>query len=693
MEYKCKIPVKGSEKTIINKLLKQVKKEWIIEEVIKSSSEFSVTYEDEFEEGESICYFVKIEDYLYYCGPINVRKKKMEYYRLWVFDYIFYLNNKMYKINNLSYMWDTLSLKKIHENLIFNPCIVGNYDGVWQILNVKAVYDAKMFKDLVVVDMCPNSDNIDRTYTLTFYKNGYEIKKLEDICDFEPSLLRPGVFYYKANNIMDYIEYDFSSGKECESKNDLESRIYQREETDFWELFHLESDVKYIPNKKMEAEEWELFQKRIPRQTFGYHEYYFAVKNPIAEIIIKDYFAHNAEVELLKPMFLEDFSHNYRIRIINDNMNIVYLWLFLWKEGMVTYPSVCGVEIRGVIRYLTKKIYVGDKKEIETVVNTILRRTSKNSKDIIKYWMTVYPYNALLYSGYMTDKNEYYYLCNNFDDIRREYSIVLQKLTEEGKINARWKSEFSLFMLVKSYFPNTIYQYRSTWLEGQSLDMYIPELSMGIEYQGMQHYEAIDVFGGEEGLKNARRRDEMKREKCKEKGVKLVEWNYKTDITDISFIEILNNLHIEVPQKKQAEFTFEKGLAKIEVKKWAVYQYTLNGEFVAEYLNTAEAAKISGIREFNIQRACRGFRSTAGGYQWRKVELPCDKNCIAAVIEKRSSGEARKVIQFSLDGHYIRMYESIAGAVRETGINSKSIRDAANGKQKQAGGYKWEYDR
>lgn len=254
-------------------------------------------------------------------------------------------------------------------------------------------------------------------------------------------------------------------------------------------------------------------------------------------------------------------------------MEIVYLWLFLLKEGMITYPSVCGVEIRDVIRYLKSGLYIGDKTEIEAVVKTIFLRISKNSKEIINYWMTVYPYNSLLCSSYMTDKTEYYQLCNNLDDIRREYSKVLQKLTEEGKINARWKSEFSLFMLVKSYFPNTIYQYRSIWLEGQSLDMYIPELSIGIEYQGVQHYEAVDVFGGVEGLQNAKRRDEIKRKKCKENGVKLVEWNYKTDITDINFIEILNDLHIEVPQKKQAEFVFEKETPKIEDEKWAIYQY------------------------------------------------------------------------------------------------------------------------
>ena len=105
MEYKYKISLDGTEKSIINKLIKQVKKEWVIKEVIQSSPGFSVTYEDEFEEGENICYFVKRENYLYYCGPINVRQKKMKAYRLWIFDYIFYLNNKILRVKS--------SIKKI----------------------------------------------------------------------------------------------------------------------------------------------------------------------------------------------------------------------------------------------------------------------------------------------------------------------------------------------------------------------------------------------------------------------------------------------------------------------------------------------------------------------------------------------------------------------------------------------------
>lgn len=48
-------------------------------------------------------------------------------------------------------------------------------------------------------------------------------------------------------------------------------------------------------------------------------------------------------------------------------------------------------------------------------------------------------------------------------------------------------------------------------------------------------------------------------------------------------------------------------------------------------------------------------------------------------------------MQLEDDGSVICEYETIAAAVRATGINSKSIRDAANGVQRHAGGYCWRY--
>lgn len=57
--------------------------------------------------------------------------------------------------------------------------------------------------------------------------------------------------------------------------------------------------------------------------------------------------------------------------------------------------------------------------------------------------------------------------------------------------------------------------------------------------------------------------------------------------------------------------------------------------------------------------------------------------------QKKPRGRA--IIQTTDDGVIIKEFETVAAAVRETGINSKSIRDAANGVQKHAGGYRWIY--
>ena len=51
----------------------------------------------------------------------------------------------------------------------------------------------------------------------------------------------------------------------------------------------------------------------------------------------------------------------------------------------------------------------------------------------------------------------------------------------------------------------------------------------------------------------------------------------------------------------------------------------------------------------------------------------------------------RPVLQMDDDKNIIERYESIAEAVRKTGIDSKCIRDASKGVQKHAGGFVWRY--
>ena len=53
--------------------------------------------------------------------------------------------------------------------------------------------------------------------------------------------------------------------------------------------------------------------------------------------------------------------------------------------------------------------------------------------------------------------------------------------------------------------------------------------------------------------------------------------------------------------------------------------------------------------------------------------------------------QGKLVIQLLSDGKIVKLFKSVADASKETGIDRKCIRDAANGKQKTAGGYYWKF--
>lgn len=69
-------------------------------------------------------------------------------------------------------------------------------------------------------------------------------------------------------------------------------------------------------------------------------------------------------------------------------------------------------------------------------------------------------------------------------------------------------------------------------LPGFILDGYNEELKMAFEYNGKQHYDPIDYFGGEERFNSQVKRDERLRIKCKEKGIFLIEVPYTCSETD-----------------------------------------------------------------------------------------------------------------------------------------------------------------
>ena len=80
------------------------------------------------------------------------------------------------------------------------------------------------------------------------------------------------------------------------------------------------------------------------------------------------------------------------------------------------------------------------------------------------------------------------------------------------------------------------------------------------------------------------------------------------------------------------------------------------------------------------------------GYSGRRFAIFTLKlQNIKNISETSTKITGRAILQLTDDMTLIKRYDTIAQAVRETGVNSKSIRDAAKGVQKHAGGYVWKY--
>lgn len=134
--------------------------------------------------------------------------------------------------------------------------------------------------------------------------------------------------------------------------------------------------------------------------------------------------------------------------------------------------------------------------------------------------------------GYKRQTEKYYDILKKKRNLRKaEKNKIYTKLIESGEISVKWISEFTLYQLVKKNYPDAIFQYREDWLGLQSLDIYVPSKRFAIEYQGIQHFEPIDFFGGEIAYEYRIKLDEIKRKKTAENGVNLIYWHFNEPIS------------------------------------------------------------------------------------------------------------------------------------------------------------------
>lgn len=101
------------------------------------------------------------------------------------------------------------------------------------------------------------------------------------------------------------------------------------------------------------------------------------------------------------------------------------------------------------------------------------------------------------------------------NNIRQKYGVPL--------IGEGWISETTLYKNLQELFPEieVIHHGKPKWLGRMHLDVYIPSLNVAFEYQGKQHYTAVEYFGGHEALEKTKSRDAEKARLCEENGLTL----------------------------------------------------------------------------------------------------------------------------------------------------------------------------
>ncbi len=111
----------------------------------------------------------------------------------------------------------------------------------------------------------------------------------------------------------------------------------------------------------------------------------------------------------------------------------------------------------------------------------------------------------------------------------------------------KWKSEQLVYELTEKLYKRhtVLYQHHPFFLKSEkgqmSYDVFICGLNVAIEYQGKQHFEPVEIFGGEEHFKDQVYRDNLKKELSVANGVSLVYINYWDDISSDLIRERVEN--------------------------------------------------------------------------------------------------------------------------------------------------------
>lgn len=139
-----------------------------------------------------------------------------------------------------------------------------------------------------------------------------------------------------------------------------------------------------------------------------------------------------------------------------------------------------------------------------------------------------------------------------------------------------------------------------------------------------------------------------------------------------------------------------KRMSDARTDKLPVLQYDLSGNLIAEYDSVVDAAKAVGSQPGNIWNCCNGFSS---GKRKKKVQMvrgfifrfKSEVSDIPQKIDVAITTNKKKVLQYTLDGKFVKEWDSIIAVEQTLNFHESGIRQSCYGKYRQSNGYMWRF--
>lgn len=367
---------------------------------------------------------------------------------------------------------------------------------------------------------------------------------------------------------------------------------------------------------------------------------------------------------------IDRITDGYRVTFKGENLREIEMMYFLrsgWDWDI--YNKNEGIIASYLVKY--SKLY----------------RMIISSKDMLNQVESNYGYYVVPKS---IKENIFYKIQKKSKEFQKKADNFYTNMLLEKRVKSKWTNEYRLFELINNHNCHAQYQYHCDWLGQQSLDIYIETAKIGIEYQGEQHYKPVDIWGGEEALKENQKRDLRKKKLCAENNVRLLEWLYQIPVNDENVVKFMKENDIPFVENKvdivfgneMAPIIKEEKRARKKIKenniKNYIVQYDLNGNYVEKYLNMNSASEKVGVSQTSISKVIKGLRNSAGGYIWRKVdveEIIPQKISVVFDVKKTNSGMAKRISLLDEKGLVKQEFTSIAEAARNTGISVHHIQN------------------